>query len=228
MKTETGPAAHTPPLGHAALTPIYDAAIALLTRENAWRQALVAEILSGAHHSIIDIGSGTGSLAIALHRASPGTAYVGVDPDPDAVKRARDKAARSGAAVRFAEGFFPAAVPSEPVDVIVSSLVLHQVSLAEKDRILAAAFDRLNPGGRLILADYGLQDSALARLLFRATVQSLDGRADTQPNAEGVLPALIEKAGFGAIEQRARWLTPTGVIYIHVAAKPLASQCNFE
>jgi len=100
---------------------------------------------------------------------------------------------------------------------------LHQVSLAEKERILAAAFDRLNPGGRLILADYGLQDTALARVLFRATVQFVDGRANTQPNAEGVLPALIEKVGFSAIDLRGKWRTMTGVIYMYVAAKPLAS-----
>lgn len=217
------PAAYTPPLGHTALTPIYDAAIALLTRENVWRQALVTEILAGDHQAILDIGSGTGSLAVLLYQASPHAAYVGVDPDEDAVRLARNKAAHSGGAATFVVGYFPAAIPSEPVDVIVSSLVLHQVSLAEKERILAAALDRLKPGGRLILADYGLQDTALARVLFRATVQSLDGRANTQPNADGVLPALLEKAGFSAIEQHAKWRTMTGVIYMYVAAKPLAS-----
>lgn len=217
------PAVYTPPLGHAALTPIYDAAIALLTRENVWRQALVTEILAGDHQAILDIGSGTGSLAVLLYQASPHAAYVGVDPDEDAVRLARSKAAHSGGAAKFVVGHFPSAVPSGPVDVIVSSLVLHQVSLAEKERILAAAFDRLNPGGRLILADYGLQDTALARVLFRATVQFVDGRANTQPNAEGVLPALIEKVGFSAIDLRGKWRTMTGVIYMYVAAKPLAS-----
>lgn len=39
------------------------------------------------------------------------------------------------------------------------------------------------------------------RRLFRATVQSLDGVDDTQPNADGVLPELINEAGFAGVRE---------------------------
>lgn len=210
---------YTPPLGHAALTPLYDLAVAVTTRENIWRRALVDEIMTGARRSIIDVGSGTGSLAALLHKAAPESRYLGVDPDIEAVRRAREKAAWIGAGAEFREGYFPEGAGDEGVDVIVSSLVLHQVPLAEKRRIVEAAFSRLNPGGRLLIADYGLQDGPLARLLFRLTVQALDGRENTQPNANGVLPELMREAGF-EVEQRLRLPTPTGLIYIHAARKP--------
>ena len=212
--------AYTPPLGYAALTPLYDAAIALLTREGVWRSALVAEILAGKHDTIIDIGSGTGSLAVLLHKASPRSIYVGIDPDYDAVERARAKSAKAGASATFVDGYFPQDHEGEPVDVVVSSLVLHQVPLSEKQRIIAAAFTRLKPGGRLILADYGLQDSPLSRLLFRVSVQALDGRENTRPNADGVLPEIMAECGFPLVLERMKLHTSTGAIYIHTAAKP--------
>ncbi|MFZ5616709.1 MAG: class I SAM-dependent methyltransferase [Pseudomonadota bacterium] len=209
---------YTPPLGHAALTPLYDAAVALTTRETIWRRALVDEIKTGARRSIIDVGSGTGSLAALLRKASPETRYLGVDPDGEAVRRARAKAARTGA--EFRVGYFPESAGDQAADVIVSSLVLHQVPLAEKKRIIDAAYSHLGPGGRFLVADYGLQNSPLARFLFRATVQALDGREDTQPNADGVVPELMRDAGFDDIEEKLRLPTLTGLIYIHAARKP--------
>lgn len=207
---------HTPPLGHKALTPLYDTAIALLTRERKWRGAFIDDIAPIPGEKIIDIGSGTGSLALAIHRVSPQTAYVGIDPDEDAVKRARKKAARAGSAAKFEVGYFSAdALPhGEPPDKIISSLVLHQVPLAEKRRIIEEIFKTLKPGGSVHIADYGLQ-RGMQRRLFRMSVQALDGVEDTQPNADGVLPVLLQQAGFSGVSEVVRIATLTGTISIY-------------
>ena len=76
--------AYTPPLGYRALTPLYDAAIALMTREKRWRPRLVAQIDPQPGDRILDIGCGTGSLAVALQAACPGVGIVGLDPDGEA------------------------------------------------------------------------------------------------------------------------------------------------
>ena len=206
---------HTPPLGHAALTPLYDAAIALLTNERRWRRALVDEICAGAHNEIIDVGSGTGSLAALLAKAAPASRYVGVDPDAQAVGIARRKSAQSGANATFVHGFFAEAAPDAKADVVVSSLVLHQVPLDEKRRIIAAAFESLKSGGRILIADYGRQGSKLSKVLFRATVQALDGVENTQPNADGVLPVIMTQSGFSAVNERHRFVSLTGEICIY-------------
>lgn len=52
----------------------------------------------------------------------------------------------------------------------------------------------LRPGGRLVVADYGRQHE-LMRLPLRLTIQRRDGVADTQPNADGLLPKLIQATG---------------------------------
>ncbi|MEE2692655.1 MAG: class I SAM-dependent methyltransferase [Pseudomonadota bacterium] len=217
--TRTGRAhAHTPPLGHRALTPLYDLAIAAMTRETTWRAALVKVMAPSPGDRILDIGSGTGSLSVALSTACPRIRYVGVDPDADAVRRARQKIVGLEGNIRFHGGYFSAEEEyfSEPPNKIVSSLVLHQVSLAEKRRIIVQARKALAAGGSLFIADYGLQ-RGIQRLLFRSTVQTLDGVGDTQPNAEGIIPKLLESSRFSSVNETERLDTATGTISIYVA-----------
>lgn len=214
--------AHTPPLGFAALTPFYDRAIAGLTREAVWRARLVEHLGVKRGETILDIGSGTGSLAVAVTAAEPGCIYRGIDPDAAAVAIARQKAGLNDSAATFELGSFGGR-PARGVkraDKIVCSLVLHQVPLAEKRRLLAAMLDWLRPGGELFVADYGLQTTFIMRLAFRLTVQMLDGRRDTQPNADGMLPSLIEEAGFKNVTLRDSFQTATGIIEIIRAEKP--------
>lgn len=211
--------AYTPALGLAILTPLYDAAIAALTREAVWRAALIRAIGLKAGERILDVGCGTGSLAVRLAQEASGAEIVGVDPDPDVLRRARIKAERRGVKVDLHEGFLNAAFLESRAsfDVIVSSLVLHQVPLDGKSDILAMIRKGLKPGGRVCIADYGLQRTPSMRALFRCTVQALDGIANTQPNADGILPKLMQQAGFAQIEEQAAIPTPTGSISIYAA-----------
>ena len=213
--------AYTPPLGFAALTPVYDAMIGLMTRESAWRSRLVDHIGAQTDEMILDVGSGTGSVAVAVTAATPDCDFLGIDPDEPAVEIARRKTARAGSTATFRVGIFgaPPDDHKQVADKIICSLVLHQVPLDEKRRLLRAMFERLKPGGKLFIADYGLQRTLAMRLAFRATVQLLDGVRDTQPNADGVLPALIEDAGFVRLRVLDDFATATGRIEILRAEK---------
>ena len=104
--------------------------------------------------------------------------------------------------------------------MIAICLVLHQVGLEEKARLLREAWQVLAPGGKLYVADYGEQRSRLMRLLFRLTIQQLDGVQDTQPNADGLLPVLMREAGFCDVRELETFRTPTGAIGIIEARKP--------
>lgn len=212
---------YTPALGLRVLTPFYDAAIAAFTRERSWRARLATEIAPQAGMRIVDIGCGTGTLTRALKRAAPGAEVIGVDPDAEVLAKARARAAAEGTAVDYVEGFFDEAFATArgPFTAITTSLVLHQVPLAGKAAILRAAFAALAPGGRLHIADYGIQSSPLMRFLFRNTVQRLDGIEDTEHNARGVLPALMQEAGFDPVEETVSFATPSGAITLFRAEK---------
>ena len=214
-------APYTPPLGIAALTPFYDRAIAVFTREARWRTKLAEAIAPRPGERILDVGSGTGSLGIMLVKREPNASYRGIDPDAGAVRSARLKAKAAGSSALFNGGFLADAPPSNAhrVDKIVSSLVFHQVPVSEKIRLFAAMREWLKPGGSIFIADYGEQRTILMKLAFRFTVQLLDGVSDTQPNAEGILPRLIGETGFINVGHLDRIATPSGSIDLLTARK---------
>lgn len=158
---------------------------------------------------------------MSLAQRAPGARVIGLDPDGDILGRAKAKAAAAGQPVRFVQGFArdAAALLGDGVaDKVVSSLVFHQLPMAEKRLGLAANLRALKPGGALHIADYGHQTGVM-RTLFRI-VQSLDGYENTQPNADGVLPALIAGAGFVGVREPHVLPTLTGSITFYRAARP--------
>ena len=209
----------TPALGNARFTPLYDLAIASVTRENLWRGRLVAHINPTAADRILDVGCGTGSMAIRLKKTNPDVEIIGIDPDSTVIERARRKSKRAGVSIDWRVGFLTPETCEEigPVSKAFSSLVLHQTALDDKGNILSAMRTVLQSGGRLYIADYGLQRTLAMRFLFRRTVQMIDGLADTQPNADGILPSLMEASGFSDITELEVIPTATGSISIYQA-----------
>ena len=183
----------TPALGRPEFTAAYDLAIRLLTRERRWRSLLLRHVAPQDGETILDVGCGTGTFAIMLKQLAPGATIIGLDPDATVLRIAADKAAKAGVAVEWKQGFaHDAPRIAGQVDKAVSSLVFHQVALEEKRAGVAAMWDTLTLGGAAYIADYALQPGIIDKLLFRATVQFLDGISDTQPNADGVLERIIE------------------------------------
>lgn len=210
----------TPAAGYAALTPLYDLSIGLLTREDVWRSALLKQVAPADADRVLDVGCGTGSLAIRMKLLSPITEVHGIDPDSEILRIARTKAAKKGADISFHQGFLAPKSVSElgRFTKVVSSLVFHQTPLVEKKNILNSITKILEPNGRLYVADYGLQRTALMKILFRRTIQIIDGYEDTQPNAEGCLPKLMEEVGFINVSEVQVIPTITGSISIYVAS----------
>jgi ubiquinone/menaquinone biosynthesis C-methylase UbiE len=205
----------------APLLWLYDFLVAALTRESRWRRDLLNQIDPSARDSIADVGCGTGSLIAVIGKTVRPAALIGIDPDPAILERARRKTAAIGAPVDFKLGYARnAAVLLDGcgINKIVSSLVFHQVPMAEKRAGLAAMRAALVPNGELHVADYGLQRTALMRKLFRI-VQIGDGYEDTKPNARGVLPELMKEVGFCGVRETAVIPTPTGSISLYRAER---------
>ena len=212
--------AFTPATGRFGATQFYDPVVAL-TRERLWRSLAAMYVAPRPGDVIADVGCGTGSLAVLLSRVEPRAKVVGLDPDREILAVARDKAEAAGVTVDWRVSMGDAlvdALGAQSVDTAVSSLVLHQCPLSMKRAILASIHEVLKPGGKLVIADFGLQRTALMRMAFRI-VQLADGKEDTQPNADGVLPRLLSECGFADVREAEVVPTVSGSISIYVALK---------
>jgi ubiquinone/menaquinone biosynthesis C-methylase UbiE len=170
---------YLPGMGRHWLMPLYDPLSRLLGAGRLHRQLLdVAGIRAGQR--VLEIGCGTGNLLTALARRTPGIDAVGIDPDRDALHRGRRKAARGGWPIRYEYAFADALpLPDDSVDVVLSSLMLHHLDAAGRDRALGEARRVLAPGGRLHVLDFAGHDLGPATLTaagLRAATETGGGR----------------------------------------------------
>ena len=211
-----------PALGFATLTPLYDAVIAATMRESTFRRALLAQAAIANGHRVLDLGSGSGTLAILIGREVPGARVEGLDADPAMVETARRKAALAGSSAVFHHGD-ATRLPFEDAtfDRVVSSLFFHHLSPAGKRQAAAEIARVLRPGGELHVADWGPAPNPFLRALF-LVVQLLDGFGNTRENVEGRLPEVFAAAGLEGVASRLTLPTVFGALALYRAHRPFA------
>jgi ubiquinone/menaquinone biosynthesis C-methylase UbiE len=143
------------------LLPAYDPIMKLLGFTRALRQ-LVDQAELQPRHRVLDVGCGTGTLAVIVKQRHKDLEYTGIDPDPKALARAAHKASRAGVTPWFEQGFGDALpYPDATFDRVFSSLMFHHVPKAEKLSLLAEVRRVLSPGGRLEFADIAVNHQRL-------------------------------------------------------------------
>jgi len=70
---------------------------------------------------VLDVGTGSGAIALAIADEHPGARVTGIDVSPDALAVARGNAARSGLAVDLVEHDLFAGLPEGPWSLVVSN-----------------------------------------------------------------------------------------------------------
>lgn len=205
--------AFTPAAGRFTPTRFYDRGLALLTREEVWRSKILKLLAPANDENILDVGCGTGSLAILIKRAAPGAHVVGIDPDTQALSIARRKAEDAGVEIEWRCGFARDVSSMGVFDKVVSSLVFHQVPVEEKRIGMAAMFTAMRPGGVICIADYARQSSWIMRQAFRF-IQLIDGRLNTEPNARGFSETELALLFGRDVKAASPVDTPTGTISI--------------
>ena len=210
---------YVPALGVRWLTPLYDGLLRLGGRERTFKGRLIdqATILPG--ESVLDLGCGSGTLAIQLKQRVPTARVVGLDGDPDILSRARLKALRVGLPVRFDQGLsWELPYPDASFDVVLSTLFFHHLDVRGRFRTLAEVARVLGPGGRLHVADWGRQGSLLMRILSFPD-RLLDGVDRTADSFAGRLPVLMDEAGFVSVSETGTLDTGFGRLTFYAASK---------
>ena len=211
---------YVPALGFHWLTPFYDAVVGATTRERSFKQALIQQARFAPRQRVLDLASGTGTLAIWIKQHQPQADIIGVDGDPAILSLASRKAQKANVSVQFDCALsYSLPYPAAHFDRVVSSLFFHHLSWANKQRTAQELFRVLKPGAELHVADWGRPTNALMRGLF-LFIQLLDGFENTQDNVSGKLITLFEKAGFVEVSQRQTFNTLYGTMALYSAVRP--------
>ena len=211
---------YLPALRFHWLTPYYDNIAGLATPERRFKQALITQAQLEQGHRVLDLASGTGTLAIWIKQHQPQAEVIGVDCDPAILALAVEKAKKANVSVLFDHAMsccLP--YPDEHFDRIVSSLFFHHLPWLEKEQTAKELYRVLKPGAELHVADWGRASNILMRGLFLFE-QMFDGFDKTQDNVSGKLVTLFEQSGFIEVTQEQTFDTLFGTLALYRATKP--------
>lgn len=209
----------TPALGYKLLTRYYDFAIQVFMPENKFRSKLMELLDPWDEEEILEFGFGTAQNLLLATQLNNKTSISGLDIDPDVYALAMEKVNAYNTGITldlYQGGSFP--YPDNSFDKVFSSLVFHQLDRDTKLHSLREAYRVMQPGGRLLIGDWGKARSRIMRLAF-LLVQLLDGFKTTRDNVEGRLPEFIREAGFSEVREVTYINTILGTFSYYTAVK---------
>jgi demethylmenaquinone methyltransferase/2-methoxy-6-polyprenyl-1,4-benzoquinol methylase len=178
-----------------------------------WRGKAVRHLLSGGGRDFLDIGCGTGDVALAILRQSPAARVTGIDPSAGMLVLATAKARQAGLADRMVLQDGDATTlpfPDASFDGIVCAFCLRNI--ADRRAALVEMRRVLRPGGTLSILELTAPRNVLLKgihNLYTRRIIPLMGWILSQKNAYQYLadsidhfppaPVIVEelvKAGF--------------------------------
>lgn len=208
---------YIPALSYRWLTPAYDLLMRCLMPESSFKRRLIEEAQIEKGHRVLDLGCGTATLTILIKQAHPETEVIGLDNDPGILEIASSKVLQARLTIRLDRGTAIALPYADgSFDRVLSSLVFHHLAREDKMRALEEIFRILRPGGELHLVDFGKPQNFFMYLISLVVRWA----EETSDNVKGLLPQMIENAGFVQTEEWAQFMTVFGTFSLLRAKKP--------
>jgi ubiquinone/menaquinone biosynthesis C-methylase UbiE len=206
-----------PALMLESLTPVYDLFAKVFMPEKKFKRELIVRAHLAPDQRILDLGAGTGTLAIMIKQSQPDVKITGIDGDAEILEIARKKASRVGIDVDLDLGTVSSLpYPNKSFDRVLSSLVMSLLSKDDKQLAVREAYRVLEPNGELHIADFGPPHTWWGHFLT-PLMRRFERVSD---NLDGVLPVMFQEAGFENVEEVASFNTIFGTLSILSGRKP--------
>jgi ubiquinone/menaquinone biosynthesis C-methylase UbiE len=166
-----------------------------LGRVNAVRAQLLDLAAPLPGETVLDVGCGTGTLALAMESRMGKGEVHGIDASSEMIEVSREKATKAGSQVDFRVALIEAIpFPDATFDLVTSSMMLHHLPDDLKRSGLAEIRRILKPGGRFIAMDFAAQGhSPLDHLL------AIFGHSRGERTVDKLAP-MLRDAGFSGVE----------------------------
>lgn len=198
----------------------YDATVNIMTLGHArlLRNLTVDQAQLKPGESVLDVGCGTGAVTIpAKMRVGETGKASGIDPAPEMITVARQKAKRAGLEIDFRVGVIEALPFADNMfDAVTSSLMMHHLTDRLRVKGLAEIWRTLKPGGRIVIADMRRPTGSAFKKFFTSVILH---HGHVVEFGLQDLPALLKDAGFEDVEQLDTGFLTIGFVR---ARKPLA------
>ena len=152
------------------LTPLYDFICGVTGYGAGFKRRLLHLAGLEPHHRVLDVGCGSGTLAVLIRENLPAVRLQAVDPDRRILRQAQRKATRRRMSVALQTARAEALpFPGGTFDRILSSLTYHHIPDDYMGAALAETRRVLKSDGRFLLADFETATSRLFRGKGRST-----------------------------------------------------------
>jgi len=193
---------YIPALGLRILTPFYDFIQKWIVRDKRYKRRLIEQAQIQPGMRVMDLGCGTGTLAIMAKQAQPNAEVVGLDADPEMLKMAYAKNNQEKLDVKFEVGFtnnLP--YPDASFDRVLSSIMIHHLKTPDKEKTAREIYRVLKAGGQLHVIDFGKPRTLYGKLLG----PFLHKFEEANDNIDGKLPSMFQEAGLKVQEKGDFW-----------------------
>ncbi len=199
------------------IAPTYDRANRWLSFgiDRYWRKRLVAQIPHKVGQTIVDLGTGTGDVLVALARRFRDRHLIGIDPAEDMLNLATPKVAKWGPQVQLKVGSADD-IPLDACSVDALTMAFAIRNVPDVPRALQEMYRIMKPGGTACILEFSIPTNLLIKRLYlfyfrriipvfgglisgdRAAYQYLNVSVEAFPYGQE-FAELMKKAGFSEV-----------------------------